>query len=172
MTTLSRGFPPLAAQSSRVLVLGTLPGQASLQAAQYYAQPRNAFWPLMGEMFGAGPALPYEVRTRRLVGAGVAVWDVCAAAHRNGSLDTAIERASIRVNDFAAFLAAHPGIRAVAFNGRLAGELFHRRVWPQLRSGGQVARSVTLPSTSPAHASLSFADKHRHWLVLRELAGC
>ena len=163
---ISLGFAPLEGARARLLVLGSLPGRASLAAGQYYAQPRNAFWPLMGELFGAGPAEAYAVRVRRLVGHGVAVWDVCAAARREGSLDAAIEHDSVRVNDFAGFLASHPGIRLLAFNGKAAAELYRRRVLPDLAAHWAAIPRLTLPSTSPAHAALPFAEKLRQWRVL------
>src|SRR5258706_793678 len=103
----SRGFPALARADARVLILGSLPGAESLRQRRYYAQPRNAFWPVMGALFGAGPELPYATRVRRLLDARIAVWDVCARAFRAGSLDAAIDRASVVVNDFAPFLARH-----------------------------------------------------------------
>ncbi|MBS0395831.1 MAG: DNA-deoxyinosine glycosylase, partial [Proteobacteria bacterium] len=126
------GFPPIARRDARVLVLGSLPGQESLRRRQYYAQPRNAFWPIMGELVGAAPALPYPRRARRLAASGIALWDVCAAAFRPGSLDAAIEPGSVVANDFAAFFRRHPRIRLVCFNGRTAATLYRRRVLPDL----------------------------------------
>lgn len=159
----STGFPPIAAPGARVLILGSLPGQVSLRQRQYYAQPRNAFWPLMEALLGIAAALPYEQRVRALAQRGVAVWDVCAEAHRPGSLDAAIAYASVVVNDFAAFLAAHPGIRAIAFNGAKAAELYRRMVLPGLPGALRDIPDEILPSTSPAHAALPFAEKAARW---------
>lgn len=159
----SQGFAPIAGVDSRVLILGSLPGQESLRRQQYYAQPRNAFWAIMGELFGAGPELPYAARVRRLRAQRIAVWDVCAAAFRAGSLDTSIVADSVVVNDFPAFFAAHRRIRLVCFNGTTAHVLYRRHVLPQL--AGRAARLpvAVLPSTSPAHAARSLIDKLAAW---------
>ncbi|MBN8759619.1 MAG: DNA-deoxyinosine glycosylase [Thiobacillus sp. 65-69] len=157
------GFPPIAAPHARLLILGSLPGRMSLERGEYYAQPRNAFWTIMGALFGAGPELPYATRTARLADAGVALWDVCAAAQRAGSLDAAIDRASVVPNDFPAFFAAHPHIRLLAFNGGKAAELFRRCVTPMLADASNPVRQVTLPSTSPAHAAMPPAEKMTRW---------
>ena len=165
---LSRGFAPIAAPTARMLVLGSLPGRASLAAAQYYAQPRNAFWPLMGELFGAGPDLPYGERTQRLTAMLVAVWDVCAAAERDGSLDASIAWDTVCVNDFTKFLRVHPHIRRIAFNGQFAANLYRRRVLPGLDASLRAIPLVTLPSTSPAYAAMPFLQKKQYWAVLRD----
>ena len=115
-----RSFAPIAAPGATVLILGSMPGRASLLAGQYYAHPRNAFWPIMGELFGAGPELPYARRVRVLARAGVAVWDVLASCTRGGSLDSDIDPGSIVANDFASFFRAHPRIERVYFNGAMA----------------------------------------------------
>ncbi|MBS0376022.1 MAG: DNA-deoxyinosine glycosylase [Proteobacteria bacterium] len=162
----SQGFPPVARRDARVLILGSLPGQESLRRREYYAQPRNAFWTLMGALVGAGPELPYALRTRRLAAAGVALWDVCASAYRAGSLDAAIDRRSVVVNDFASFLARHPDLRLVCFNGRTAAALYRRHVLPGLPAGLRTLPARELPSTSPAHASRSMAEKQRAWRCL------
>jgi len=155
---MHRGFPPIAHADSRLLILGSLPGRASLAAGRYYAHPRNAFWPIVGGLFGFDPAAPYETRVAALLRARVAVWDVCAAAVRPGSLDAAIAPASVRPNDFAAFFAAHPAIARVAFNGAAAATLYRRHRLPA--TGREFVR---LPSTSPAHAALDVAAKRRAW---------
>ena len=167
----SQGFPPIARQDARVLVLGSLPGQESLRRRQYYAQPRNAFWPIMGALCGAGPELPYRARARRLAASGIALWDVCAAAFRAGSLDASIVAGSVVVNDFGAFLARHRGIRLVCFNGRTAAELWRRHVQPALAPGAPDLATLELPSTSPAHAALSPAAKLERWQALAGALG-
>lgn len=164
----AEGFPPVVDALARVLVLGSLPGPVSLREQQYYARPRNAFWRIMGALFGAGPERPYEERLRILVQHHVALWDVCASAHRPGALDTSIRRASVVPNEFAAFFAAHPELRVVCFNGRAAAELYRQRVLPGLPAEFQALRCETLPSTSPAHAAMTFEQKLERWNTVRE----
>jgi TDG/mug DNA glycosylase family protein len=159
----SIGFPPVAARDASVLVLGSLPGQKSLEMGEYYAQRHNAFWKIMGRLFGADPELPYERRLAQLRRHSVAVWDVLAAGERSGSLDSAIVASSIVVNDFATFFAAHRRIRLICFNGAKAAELYRRRVLPTLPPTIAAIETRRLPSTSPAHASLSFAQKLARW---------
>ena len=157
------GFPPIANAQARILILGSLPGQVSLKMQQYYAQPHNAFWKIMAALFDAGPELPYEERCRRLVAHGIGLWDVCQAATRPGSLDAAIVHASVVPNDFATFLAAHPGIERIGFNGGKAAELYRRLVLPRLPTDLRSIDAITLPSTSPAHAAMRFEDKLARW---------
>ncbi|WP_324778574.1 DNA-deoxyinosine glycosylase [Thiobacillus sedimenti] len=159
----ARGFPPIADAHARILILGSLPGQVSLRQRQYYAQPHNAFWRIMGALFGAGPELPYPERTQRLLGHGIALWDVCAAAQRPGSLDAAIVHASVVPNDLAAFLASHPHIALIGFNGGKAAELYRHLVLPGLPQTLRAIPCATLPSTSPAHAAMPFEEKRARW---------
>ena len=144
-------------------MLGSLPGAESLRRQEYYAQPRNAFWTILGGMTGATPELPYDARLARLAAAGIALWDVCATARRPGSLDADIERASVVANDFVAFYAAHPRIGCICFNGRVAAALYRRHVLPSLAAGPRALELVELPSTSPAHAAMTIAAKTRCW---------
>ncbi len=160
---VSHGFAPLSDPSARVLVLGTLPGRVSLERREYYAQGRNAFWRLMGDLVDAGPEHPYAERGRRLCGSGIALWDVCAAAARPGSLDAAIKPASIVTNDFNRFFAIHPRIELIACNGATAAELYRRRVLPGLAAGVGAIPLQVLPSTSPAHAAMPYRDKRARW---------
>lgn len=164
----SNGFPPVADEAARVLILGSLPGQMSLRMQQYYAQPRNAFWKIMGQLFGAEPGLPYQERTLRLIAHHVALWDVCAGAHRPGSLDASILQSSVVPNDFASFIASHPHLRLICFNGAKAAELYRRTVQPCLPDATRLIRCEALPSTSPAHASMTFAEKLARWSIVRE----
>jgi len=157
-------FPPIAARKATVLILGSMPGKASLLAGQYYAHPRNAFWPIMGALFGAGPDMPYARRVRVLERAGVAVWDVLASCTRESSLDSDIDEDSIVPNDFAAFFRAHRRIERVFFNGTKAEASFRRHVLPGLAM--TTLCFERLPSTSPAHASWSQARKLRAWRIV------
>ena len=160
----SSGFAPVADANARFLVLGTLPWQMSLRMQQYYAQPRNAFWKIMGEIFGAGPEMPYEGRLQRLKENGIALWDVCAAAHRPGSLDASIDLASVEANPFGEFFAEHSAIKLVCFNGAKAHALYQRLVVPDLKHDD--IRYAALPSTSPAHAGMPYAEKLARWSSL------
>ncbi len=159
----SASFAPIEGRGARVLILGTLPGAMSLAHQRYYAQPYNAFWRIMGELVGAGPAMPYERRLKILVRAGISVWDVCASAHRPGSLDSSIDVASVKPNDIAGLLARHRGIQMIAFNGGNAASLFRRLVLRTLPEAALLIPRVTLPSTSPAHAARTFEQKHEAW---------
>jgi len=164
------GFPPVSDARARVLILGSLPGQRSLQLRQYYGQPRNAFWGIMGRLFNAGPELAYAERTQRLIESRVALWDVCAAAHRPGSLDSSISRVSVVTNPFAEFLAGHRRIGLICFNGSTAAALYSRIVLPDLPKAFLNIPVKALPSTSPAHASMSFDEKLSRWSIVRDHA--
>ena len=154
----------MVGDAARVLVLGSMPGQASLAAREYYAYKQNAFWRIMGDLIGAGPALPYSRRLEKLKMAGIALWDVMAACERKGSLDADIVAGSIQPNDFAGFFAEYPSISRIFFNGAAAETSFRRLVLPALADRGlHLAR---LPSTSPAHAASSYADKLAAWSVV------
>jgi hypoxanthine-DNA glycosylase len=154
-------FAPVADAAARVLILGSMPSVESLQAGQYYAHPRNAFWRIMGELVGASTDLPYATRTRTLRQSGIALWDVLAACARAGSLDAAIDPRSIIANDLLSFLAQHRDITHVFFNGATAERCFRLHVQPTLQADAlQLQR---LPSTSPAHAAMRYADKVQAW---------
>lgn len=157
----SRSFPPVSAPDARVLILGSLPGQASLRQQHYYAHPGNAFWRIMGEIAGASPQLPYAQRLLKLTEHKIALWDVCAAAIRPGSLDADIRQEE--PNDFGTFLKAHPRIALILFNGNPAAKIYARRVLAGLPPDAQNIPRTILPSTSPAHAGMPFAQKLAHW---------
>ena len=161
------GFPPVVDPGARLLILGSMPGQASLQADRYYAHARNAFWPIMGDLFGAGPDLPYPQRLAKLQRVGIALWDVIAACERPGSLDADIVGDSIQVNDFAAFLAVYRNIDHIFFNGAAAETSFRRYVLPGL--AGHSLSLTRLPSSSPAHAARSYAEKLAEWSAIARL---
>lgn len=165
--THDRCFPPISRKDAHTLILGSLPGRRSLEMQQYYAHPQNAFWKLMARIFELPADLTYAQRTRALTENGIALWDVFAAAERPGSLDSAIVHATAEANDFREFLRAHPKIRRVFFNGRKSEEIFRRRVLPQIAAEFPRIAYEGLPSTSPAHAGLSFARKLERWRVIR-----
>lgn len=160
-----QGFPPIESAAARTLILGTMPGRASLDAGQYYAHPRNAFWRILGGLLGFDPGEAYERRTARLVASEIAVWDVLRACRRRGSLDQGIEAESVVANDFGGFFASHPRIDRIYCNGSGAELLYRKHV---LRADVAVPdiAPVRLPSTSPAHAALSVAEKSAAWSVV------
>ena len=145
-----------------------MPSEASLEVSQYYGLPRNAFWTIMGEIFGAGRELPYDQRLEILKRNGVALWDVLAECRRRGSLDSSIELRDARVNDFATFFRRHRGIRRVFFNGSKAAEVYRRRALPEVEPVAPYLSHHRLPSTSPAMASLSLAEKVQQWQQILE----
>jgi len=161
----SSGFPPIAAADARILILGTLPGQKSLGAAEYYAHRQNAFWRIMSALLGVKGE--YESRCKQLTLKGIAVWDVLASSVRPGSMDADIRLDSAEQNDFAGFLAEHSGVTRIGFNGRRAEQLFRKLVIPELAT--PVPQLISLPSTSPAYASMSFDDKLDAWASKLEL---
>ncbi|BBO59441.1 DNA-deoxyinosine glycosylase [Mycoavidus sp. B2-EB] len=150
-----QGFPPVLANDTRVLILGSFPGTASLLATQYYAHPRNQFWRLLGTLLNEPLAeLTYAVRLERILTYRIGLWDVLAACQRKGSLDTAIRQATS--NDFSGLQQCAPRLEKICFNGKTAG-----RFAPVLQAAGY--QTLALPSSSPAYAVLSFEQKLRAW---------
>jgi len=153
--TRKAAFGPIVDIDTRVLILGSLPGEASLAAARYYAHPQNAFWRLTGAVIGLDlQAMDYEDRIVALRQARIGLWDVIASAERSGSLDAAIR--GPEAADLRGLLTGLPNLRAVAFNGGLAARL-----------GGRILADVPLaliplPSSSPAHAR-PFEQKLAAW---------
>lgn len=161
---LSQGFAPVSRQDAHLLILGSMPGQASLVADEYYAFTRNAFWKIMGELFGAHQELDYTTRLQKLVDFQIALWDVIGRCHRPGSLDSSISADGMITNDFDGFFSRHPRITHVCFNGQTAARLFRQKVQPQLQ---REFVYHTLPSTSPAHAARSYEAKLEAWSVIK-----
>lgn len=153
-----QSFEPIAGPDARILILGSMPGVASLEAGQYYAHPRNAFWRIMGDVFGANPDLPYEARRSILIEKGVAVWDVLKYCRREGSLDANIRDGV--PNDFATFFNTHQGISRVLLNGGTAARGYGKYVQDTVPN----LAAIAVPSTSPAYASMRYEEKLRHWL--------
>jgi hypoxanthine-DNA glycosylase len=154
---LLEGLPPIVDDGARLLILGNMPSVMSLAARRYYANPRNAFWRITGEIFEFDGAAAYDDRISSLIEAGVAVWDVLRHCRRQGSLDSAVERNSMVANDFESFFDSHPAIDRVFFNGAAAEKNFGRLV---VLDRGQ--RYCRLPSTSPAQ-TMRYADKLAAW---------
>jgi TDG/mug DNA glycosylase family protein len=148
-------------EHARVLVLGTLPGEESLRRGEYYAHPRNLFWPIIFALFGKPPALSYTERLAFLTAHRIAAWDVCELGERERSADTTIRLE--RPNAIDRLLDQHPLIRAVAFNGTTARRLYDRHFARRAD-----LTYLALPSTSPAHATIDFSVKLAHWTAVRE----
>lgn len=161
-----RSFAPIAGRGPRILILGSMPGQKSLDAGQYYAHKQNAFWRIIGDLLGVDPQAPYRKRVQALKAARISVWDVLHSCKRDGSMDSSIQRESELANDFRAFFRGHPGIARVFFNGSKAAASFRRHVQPGL--GPRSLRYSRLPSTSPANASIPYSRKLEAW---REILG-
>ncbi|HEU0097360.1 MAG TPA: DNA-deoxyinosine glycosylase [Allosphingosinicella sp.] len=156
---MKRSFPPVADAGTRILVLGSLPGEESLARAQYYANPRNHFWRLIGAVAGLDLAsLPYQARLQALLAAGVGLWDTVGSATRRGSLDGAIR--GHRANDLAELCAGLPELRAVGFNGGKSAALG----LPLLAGRADLAL-IPLPSSSPAYTR-PFEEKLAEWRKL------
>lgn len=152
------GLAPVIDTDVRILVLGSFPGAASLVAAQYYAHPRNQFWPLISAVIGEDlAALPYIERLPRLLAHHVGLWDVLAGCEREGSLDSAIRKPA--ANDFERLRTLCPKLETVGFNGQASGKFA-----PQFGAAGY--RTVVLPSSSPAHMAMRFEQKLAVWRQL------
>lgn len=162
MDDRKQGLPPVVTADTRLLILGSLPGERSLQASQYYAHPRNQFWDLVGDVIGEPlRLLEYEARLVVLKSHRIGLWDVIASAHRKGSLDSAMR--DVSANPLATFAASLPALSAIAFNGRLA---FTQGV-AALASLNEISL-IALPSSSPAHA-IGIARKRDAWLALKDV---
>jgi hypoxanthine-DNA glycosylase len=158
-TPVSVGFAPVAKPDARILILGSLPSERSLAKGEYYAHPQNAFWAIMRELAGASG--DYRQRCAAVTAAGIAIWDVLSQSVRPGSMDADICLDSAQVNDFQTFFSQHSNLQRVLFNGKKAEQMFARFVkTSELQTR---VKFVGLPSTSPAYAAMSFADKLARW---------
>jgi TDG/mug DNA glycosylase family protein len=157
-----QSFEPVIGRRPRIIILGSMPGVASLKAVQYYAHPRNAFWPIMGELFGVDHKAIYESRIGELKKQPLILWDTLQACYRPGSLDSNIDINSAQANDFPALLQRFPEIRAIAFNGAASGKYFRKLVVPIL-PGVTDIELLRMPSTSPANAGMNFEQKLVAW---------
>lgn len=158
-------FPPIVAPDAKVLILGSMPGVASLRAQQYYAHPRNAFWPIVTELFDTGPLDTYGKRRTAILENQLALWDVLQSCVRPGSLDSEIRTDTETPNDFPGLFRASPGIAHVFFNGGKAEKSFNKHVLPTLDTPPATTR---LPSTSPAMAALNFDQKLDAWQPVKD----
>jgi len=158
-------FSPISNQSAQILILGSMPGVLSLKANQYYAHPRNGFWPIMANIYGFKSDIEYEQRTACLIKHQVAVWDVLQCCVRPGSLDSSIVNGSRIANDFKTFFEQHPNIKLIAFNGAEAEKSFRTLVLKNLvlnQASSNSMKYVLLPSTSPANTQ-SLQSKTDAW---------
>ncbi|MES2579229.1 MAG: DNA-deoxyinosine glycosylase [Pseudomonadota bacterium] len=154
-------FEPVSAPSARVLILGSIPGDASLKAKQYYAHWQNSFWKIMSEITNVSHTATYEQRVASLIASKIALWDVLESCTRPGSMDASIVRNSIKVNDFPRFFSEHRSIHIICFNGATAEAEYMKHVMPLNLHVN--ARLIRLPSTSPAYAAMPFKDKLTAW---------
>ena len=162
--TVKRSMAPVGSKDARLLILGSLPGEASLTAQRYYAHPTNQFWRLLGAAVGEDLAgLDYPDRLERLAARNIAVWDVVAQARRKGSLDGAIRGAT--ANQLVDYVATHPRLQAVAFNGRTAAAIGRRAL-----ANSERLTLIDLPSSSAA-LTRRFEDKASAWAALGRFAG-
>ncbi len=167
-SNFAASFSANADPTARILILGSIPGRESLRAERYYAHPRNQFWPIMSALLGFASDLPYAERLQALRTHGIALWDVMHSCQRAGSLDASIQSDTVQANDFAAFFQTHPAIAAVYFNGATAQTAYTQHVLPTLGTlpCAQALRYARLPSTSPAHAAMSLAQKREAWKTI------
>ena len=156
----ARCFAPLAGKEPKVLILGTMPGKASLEKRQYYGYKYNAFWKLMFDILGVPPGKSYKDRTKLLKSGSVALWDVISSCQRKGSSDTAIKNTIY--NDISGFLDKHKSIKAVFLNGKAAHKAFIKAV-----SGKTGAKVFAMPSTSPAN-TVKYAVKLEKWKKIKD----
>lgn len=159
------GFPPIIGENPNILILGSLPGLASIQHQQYYAHPQNSFWRILEALFQIDATTPYMERCEQVKSARLAIWDVCHSAERPGSLDSAIDRQSVVANEINRLLVQHPSITLIAFNGNAAATLFKKHTQLERK-----VNTITLPSTSPANAGIPYAQKLEKWSELLQPA--
>ena len=156
----------MVAEDARVLILGSMPGIRSLELNQYYGHPRNLFWAFMGEICGASPELDYQSRVEVLEQSGIALWDVLKHCEREGSLDADIVTSSEIPNDIPGLLNAYPAIRVLAFNGKKAEKTFRKYILLALPN--REFKWLSLPSTSPANASIAKTEKSKNWMKIKQ----
>lgn len=157
-------FAPIEDSNATILILGSMPGRASLAAEQYYAHAQNAFWRIMSGLLQFERAAPYAIKIQALKSAHIALWDVLQSCQRQGSLDAMIERDTQIANNFQSFFQTHPHITHVFFNGAKAESLFRQHV-PEIMTNNTL-HYLRLPSTSPAHAAMSFERKLDAWRMI------
>jgi hypoxanthine-DNA glycosylase len=159
---LVHSFEPIVGRDPRIVILGSMPGVVSLQAAQYYANPRNAFWTIIAELFGIDIDCDYDSRVQHISQLPLILWDTLKACHRQGSLDSKILRQQIEANDIVGLLERYSGLRAIAFNGA-ASEKYFNQLEKHRLPANHALELIKLPSTSPANAAMNFEQKLAAW---------
>lgn len=162
---LVQSFEPVIGVNPRVLILGSMPGVASLNAQQYYAHPRNAFWPILSELSGVKWAENYEERIQQVKMLPLVLWDVLRSCQRKGSLDSDIDKDRLEPNEIPELLHRHASIALIAFNGTTSKKIFQQKVALSIPDITRL-QLVCLPSTSPAHASKTLQQKLQEWRVI------
>ncbi len=162
---MKSSFPPVVDKNTRILILGSLPGEESLRQQRYYAHPKNNFWPIIFRIFNQPIPETYEAKLAFLQSKGIGLWDVIHSAERVGSLDLNIRNAT--ANDFDSLLKQYPNIKMLAFNGRKSQETFKRVVTGKQNLPADLIMEY-FPSTSPSHAYSSFEQKAAIWSVLKK----
>lgn len=162
------GFPLVAKSDAKILILGTMPGQKSLEENQYYAHPRNSFWPIMSNLLKTDSVLSYDDRKKLLIKNNIALWDVLKNCYRKGSLDSDIDQSTIETNDFKRFFSIHKRVVVVFFNGAKAEQLFMKNSFKKLKHAQQDLSLFRLPSTSSAYAARTFEQKLLQWAVIKQ----
>jgi hypoxanthine-DNA glycosylase len=161
-----KGFPPISRPDARLLILGSMPSRESLVQQRYYAHQRNAFWPIISDLYGL-TASNYEERAEQVMQRGIAIWDVLKTCFRSSSLDSDIDNETMVTNDFSGFYRDHPLVGRVFFNGAKAESVYLKHVLPTLSGPAAQLPLQRLPSTSPAHAGLNVAEKKMAWQIIQ-----
>lgn len=159
---LVHSIEPVIGRDPRIIILGSMPGIVSINAAQYYANPRNLFWTVMAELFGIDIDCEYQVKVQQLRGLPIILWDTLKACHRQGSLDSKILNTDIQANDIAALLRQYSTVQAIAFNGGASAKYFDRLIKPHLPDNLAI-ELLKMPSTSPANAGMKLEQKLELW---------
>jgi len=160
--SLVHSFEPIIGRDPRVLILGSMPGVISLQAVEYYANPRNAFWKIIAELFELDIDCSYELRVQQISELPIVLWDTLRACQRSGSLDSNILRQQIEANDIRGLLEQYSDLRAIIFNGAASEKYFNQLVKLHLPANRELAL-LKMPSTSPANAGMKYEQKLLAW---------
>lgn len=164
---LVHSFEPVIGREPRIIILGSMPGVVSLEAVQYYANPRNVFWSIMAELFCIDIESNYRSRVAQVAELPLILWDTLKACNRPGSLDSNIQKHQIEANDIVGLVKCHAGIRAIAFNGAASEKYFRQLVLKHMPTNRDI-EMIKMPSTSPANASMSYEQKLVAWRRLLE----